>query len=88
MTTLKFARLEFDDYSRDSHKFYEVKLDQLDTDKFRVEAVWGRKSGFLRSSTCRSQTKDVVDNVLTAMVVFQDWISKKQGKGYRLVTER
>jgi predicted DNA-binding WGR domain protein len=87
MTRLKTVRLELDDEASNSHKFYEVRIDQLGNNRFRVEATWGRKSGFGRPSTSQSQIKDVVGDVISAMVVLHEWVSKKQDKGYRLVSE-
>lgn len=85
--TLKHARLEYDDDEKNSHKFYEVVLDQVGEGQFRIETRWGRKPGFGRRPAVKSQTKGVVGDVINALVIFQDWIDKKQSKGYRLVFE-
>lgn len=79
---LKKARLEFHDSGKNSHKFYEVQIEQSASDAFRVKAEWGRCSGYGGSGHRESQVKDVVGDVISALVVFQDWICAKEKKGY------
>lgn len=86
MTVLKHIRMEFDNDLLNSHKFYEITIDQMG-DIFRIRTTWGRKGGWGRPPTSQSQTKDVAGDVINAMVIFQDWVSKKQDKGYSIVRE-
>lgn len=88
---LKKVRLEKHDDSIDQktgkskncHRFYEVKLDQLSTGQFRVDACWGRCEGYgKRHGTYGSQTKDVVGDVISALVIYQDWICEQEKTGY------
>lgn len=86
--TIKKARLEFHDSFKNSHKFYEVCLDQLSPEKFQVRAIWGRCPGFGKRAhpgVYDSQVKDVVGDVISALVVYQDWICAKEKKGYKQV---
>jgi predicted DNA-binding WGR domain protein len=84
--TIKKARLEFHDGAKNSHKFYEVCLDQLSPDSFQVRAIWGRCSGYgKRAGKYDSQVKDVVGDVISALVVYQDWICAKEKRGYQQV---
>lgn len=86
MQVLKKARLEFHDSAKNSHKFYEVQLEQSGPSTFRVNAIWGRCSGFgKRAGKYDSQIKDVVGDVISALVVYQDWICAKEKRGYQQV---
>lgn len=86
MQLLKKARLEFHDNAKNSHKFYEVRLEQDGPDAFRVKAEWGRCGGFGGSGHRESQVKDIVGDVISALVVFQDWICAKEKRGYKQAT--
>lgn len=84
MQVLKKVRLEFHDPSINAHRFYNIQLEQSAPDTFRVNAIWGRCPGYgKRAGKYDSQIKDVVGDVITALVVYQDWICAKEKKGYK-----
>lgn len=87
MNRIKMVRLEFHDDNVNSHKFYEVFLDQLDTERFKIYCNYGRCKGHGIRSASMTHLKDVVGSVVQALVVFHDWVNKKAGKGYKIVSE-
>lgn len=83
--TLRKKRLEFHNRAKNSHKFYEVHLVQRPDGMAEVRTYWGRCRGYGRCGSTQTQSKVVVYSPIDALVAFEDWVYKKQKKGYELV---
>ncbi len=87
---LKKVRLELHDDSINAHRYYEVFLDQVGEERFSISAQWGRVRGTYNgrhhNGSKQSQPKEVVGDVISAMVEFQNWVIAKEKKGYELVS--
>lgn len=81
---IRKKRLEFHDTAKNSHKFYEVHLVEVDGDQLEVRTFWGRCRGY-GGGSARTQSKAVKYSQIDALVAFEDWVDKKEKKGYRLV---
>ncbi len=82
---LKEMRLEYHNDEKNSHKFYEILLEELAEGKYRIKTRWGRCRGFSGAGRAQSQPKDFTGNIVEAMTIFHDWVHAKQKKGYKPV---
>lgn len=85
MQVLKQVRLEMHDSKKNAHRFYKIQLQQSAPDQFRVYAIWGRCEGYSGAGKCDSQIKDVVGDVISALVIYQDWICAKEKRRYKQI---
>lgn len=84
-TMTRQTRLEYHDSIHNSHKYYLVQLWQQEDGFHRVRCVWGRIGGYGSSGSDKAQTKEITDNAINALTLFQQFISEKEKKGYQRV---